>query len=245
MRNPGSLQGVFANRPSTGAIELDHVLPLCHDIDTVGVFARDANIWSTTMHAWYPNFTDYRDYPARIFYQKSSFPEPNTNAGSLIQALVQKVETFLGARREYVDIASRWEETHPKNAPNNLTELLNTVSYLISKSWYIALTFNTTYAILTSVGQYRSLALPFYADYAAEHNGRHPFVNPGPLKRWKWGQDNGGNDAYNAALQNKTIFREWWETEGYGKSDPLTCSEGVYIYPYSKGERHYRNVYFK
>ncbi|KAJ5974586.1 hypothetical protein N7481_011796 [Penicillium waksmanii] len=226
MRNPGSLQGVFANRPSTGAIDLDHVLPLCHDIDTVGVFARDAEIWSTTMHAWYPNFTDYQKYPTKIFYQNSSFPDANTDAGSLLEALVQKVETFLGARREYVDIATRWEETHPNNAPSNLTELLN-----------------TTYAILTSVGQYRSLALPFYADYAAKHNDRQPFVNPGPLKRWQWGQDNGGDYAYNLALKNKTIFRIWWEAEGYGRADLHTCSEGVYVYPYSKGETQYRNVY--
>lgn len=130
MRNPGSLQGIFANRPSTGAIDLDHVLPLCHDIDTVGVFARDAETWSTTMHAWYPNFTNHQKYPTRIFYQNSSFPDSDTDAGYLLEALVQKVEKFLGARREYVDIATRWEETHPNNAPSNLTELLNTVSML-------------------------------------------------------------------------------------------------------------------
>lgn len=243
MRNPGSLQGVFANRPSTGAIDLDHVLPLCHDIDTAGVFARDAEIWSTTMHAWYPNFTDHHKYPKRIFYQNSSFPDFDTDAGSLLEALVQKLETFLGAQREYVDIATRWKETHPNNAPNSLTELLNTVSILTLDSRFILITFRKTYAILTSVGQYRSLALPFYKDYAAEHNGRHPFINPGPLKRWEWGQDNGGDSAYNVALKNRTIFRDWWETEAYGKADPHTCSEGLYIYPYSKGETQYRNVY--
>lgn len=133
MRNPGSLQGIFANRPSTGAIGLDHILPLCHDIDTVGVFARNAETWSTTIHAWYPNFTDYQKYPTRIFYQNSSFPGSDTDAGSLLEALVQKLETFLGARREYVDIATRWEETHPNDAPSNLTELLNTVSILNPK----------------------------------------------------------------------------------------------------------------
>lgn len=107
------------------------------------------------------------------------------------------------------------------------------------------LTLGKTYAILTSVGQYRSLALPFYADYAAKNNGRRPFINPGPLKRWQWGQNNGGSDAYDVALNNKTIFREWWGSEGYGKVDPQTCSEGIYLYPYSKGETQYHNVYLE
>ncbi|KAJ5243430.1 uncharacterized protein N7469_001757 [Penicillium citrinum] len=226
MRSPGGKQGVFANRPSTGAIGLDHVLPLCKDLDTAGVFSRDAETWSSTIHAWYPNFTNYEKYPERIFYQNASFPDSETEAGSMLEEFVQKVEKFLGSEREYVDIAERWGETHPENAPSNVTDLLN-----------------TTYAILTSVGQYRSLALPFYADYAAQNGGRHPFINPGPLKRWQWGQDNGGDASYDVALRNKTIFREWWETNGYGKSNKEACSEGVYIYPYSTGETQYRNVY--
>lgn len=127
MRSPGGMQGVFANRPSTGAIDLDNVLPLCHDLDTAGVFARDAETWSSTIHAWYPNFTDYKRYPARIYYQNSSFPAKGTPAGSLLENFVQKVETFLGTKREYVDIASHWKDTHPKDTPSNVTDLLNTV----------------------------------------------------------------------------------------------------------------------
>ena len=79
--------------------------------------------------------------------------------------------------------------------------------------------------MLVSVDQYRSLSLPFYADYAAKHDGRRPFVNPGPLLRWAWGQNNGGDAAYGEALKNKTIFKDWWESDGYGKADDKTCSE--------------------
>lgn len=102
-----------------------------------------------------------------------------------------------------------------------------------------------TYAVLTSVDQYRSLALPFYADYAEKHDGRRPFINPGPLVRWAWGQQNGGNAAYEVALSNKTIFEHWWESEGFGKKDKHACTEGIYIYPYTKGETQYRNVYYE
>ncbi|KAJ5501078.1 hypothetical protein N7527_012199 [Penicillium freii] len=176
MRNPGGMQGLFANRPSTGAVSLDNVLPLCHALDTAGVFARNAATWSKVIHAWYRNFTNYREYPKRLFYQNSSFPNSNAASGAILEEFVMKVEDFL--------------------------------------------------------------------DYAAKHDGRRPFVNPGPLARWAWGQNNGGDTAYSEAIKNKTIFKDWWESDGYGKADKQTCSEGIYMYPYSKGQTQYRNVYF-
>lgn len=103
-----------------------------------------------------------------------------------------------------------------------------------------------TYATLISVDQYRSLAVPFFADYANKHAGRRPFINPGPLSRWTWGQENGGNEAYDVAVQNKTIFKKWWESGGgFGKADPETCSEGIYVYPFTTGTTQYRNEYFE
>ncbi|KAJ5375815.1 Amidase [Penicillium concentricum] len=227
MRSPGGMQGLFANRPSTGAVSLDNVIPLCHVLDTAGVFARDAATWSKVMHAWYQNFTDYREYPKKLFYQNSSFPKSNTASGALLEELVMKVEAFLGTKREFIDIASHWEKSRPSDTPSKINDLLN-----------------TTYAALVSVDQYRSLSLPFYADYAAKHEGRRPFVNPGPLSRWAWGQNNGGDAIYDEAFRNKTIFKDWWESDGYGKADEKTCSEGIYIYPYSKGQTQYRNAYF-
>lgn len=127
MRNPGGLQGIYANRPSTGAVSLDHVLPLCSDIDTAGVFARDAVTWSTVMHAWYRNFKDYREYPKKIFYPASAFPNTSTKAGKMLEDVVAKVEHFLDAKREHVDISSHWKQTHPSSAPDSVTTLLNMV----------------------------------------------------------------------------------------------------------------------
>lgn len=130
MRIPGGMQGVYANRPSTGAVALDNALPLCHVLDTAGVFARDAGTWSKVIHAWYQKFTDFRQYPKRIFYPTDSFPEAGTEAGSLFENLVAKLEEFLKTKRESVDIFSQWEKTHPENTPANVEELLNTVSVI-------------------------------------------------------------------------------------------------------------------
>ncbi|KAL4781350.1 amidase signature domain-containing protein [Aspergillus varians] len=229
MRNPAGLTGLYATRPSTGAVGLDGILPLSGPLDSVGVFARDARTWATVLHTWYRgvNWTgQYRAYPKRLLYSYSSFPDADTEAGALLEELVVKLERFLGTKREYVDTPSLWEQSHPAGAPSNVTDLLN-----------------TTYAILTSVYQYNHLALPFFTDYANQHDGRQPFINPGPLVRWAWGQENGGDAAYTTALTNKTIFKDWWESEGYGVTNEESCSQGIYIYPYSTGKTQYRNEY--
>lgn len=140
MRSPGGMQGLFANRPSTGAVNLDNVIPLCHALDTAGVFARNAATWSKVMHAWYENFTDYREYPKKLFYQSSSFPSTNTTAGALIEDLVLKVENFLGVKREFVNISSHWEETQFSGTPG-ISKLLNTVGSGDSQIYSPVLTF--------------------------------------------------------------------------------------------------------
>lgn len=253
MRNPGGMQGIFANRPSTGAISLDNAIPLSHVLDTAGVFARSAATWSRVVKAWYPGYgggndgnKSYTGYPKKIFYSKGSFPGVDTDAGALLEDFVVKFERFLGVERTSVDINARWEETHAPGTPDTITGLLNTVSQspFLSQSTVLTLRYKT-YAILTSVDQYRSLAQPFFADYAAKHNGLRPFINPGPLARWFWGQENGGDEAYTAAVRNKTVFKEWWETDGFGRTDNTTCSEGVYVYPYTTGKTQYRNEYFE
>jgi hypothetical protein len=80
------------------------------------------------IHAWYQNFTDYREYPKKIFYQDSSFPATNTSAGALLEEFVVKVENFLSTKREHVNISSQWEKTHPSAAAGEINDVLNTVS---------------------------------------------------------------------------------------------------------------------
>lgn len=57
MRGPAGVNGVFGNRPSHGAVVLDDVMPLSTELDTAGIFARDAKSWKTAGDWWYQNFT--------------------------------------------------------------------------------------------------------------------------------------------------------------------------------------------
>ncbi len=57
MRGPAGANGVFGNRPSHGAVVLDDVMPLSPELDTAGIFARDAKTWQKAGLWWYENFT--------------------------------------------------------------------------------------------------------------------------------------------------------------------------------------------
>ncbi|GMG04957.1 unnamed protein product [Aspergillus oryzae] len=229
MRSPAAVQGIYGNRPSTGAISLDHVLPLSPALDTAGVFARSASLWSRTVQAWYPHFRhNFTSFPRQLLLAgggwdgKGISPEAHQSLTTFTRGL----EAFLGTNHTNVDVSQRWLDTQSPTTPS-LEEMLN-----------------LTYATLTSVDQFNHLAVPLFADYKAVHRGRQPFINPGPLARWQWGQANGGNTSYEVALRNMTTFRSWWEKSGYGQSDDASCSKSLFVSVYSVGTTDYRNQYY-
>lgn len=228
MRGPAGAQGIYGNRPSTGAISMDGVIPLTPTLDTAGVFARSASLWSTVAHAWYLDFLDdYPAYPRQIYFSADNSgwgASKNSGAMELVNRFVQELEDFLNGNRTKVDVTQRWGSTHPSDSPSNITKMLH-----------------DTYGVLTSVDQYNLLGRPLFADYEAAHHGRSPYINPGPLVRWQWGISR--NESYDSAVHNMTVFRSWWETQGYGRNDTETCSKGIFVYPWSLGTPNYRDTY--
>ncbi|KAM5353423.1 hypothetical protein ACJ41O_000073 [Fusarium nematophilum] len=231
MRGPAGSQGIFGNRPSTGAISLEHVIPLSPVSDTAGMFARSGKLWARAVQAWYPDFrSNYSSYPKSIYRTTAiqgawSGGDPNPEAVALVSTFVKKLEGFLGTASTPVNYTQRWSDSHG-DAPASLADML----YL-------------TYGVFVSHDQWQMLGKPFFDDYAAENDGRTPYINPGPLARWRWGQANATDEVYNQGLRNISTFKNWWETEGFGRHDPDSCSEGVYIYPWSLGDPAYRDEY--
>lgn len=132
MRGPAGAQGLFGNRPSTGAVELDNVIPLCSGLDTAGVFARSAHTWARVAHAWYQDFDGgYHSYPKKLLYPSSSFTTEainNTDASAVIEEFVLMLETFLGTQRTHVDVNAAWNSSRPSHVPNiTLQDMLHYV----------------------------------------------------------------------------------------------------------------------
>ncbi|KAJ5470432.1 hypothetical protein N7530_007789 [Penicillium desertorum] len=230
MRGPAGAQGLFGNRPSVGAVDMDNAIPLCAGLDTAGVFARSAELWSRVVHAWYKEFDgSVHSYPRTIWYPESSFTAGainNKDASAMIENFVVQLESFLGTNRTRVDLHASWNTTRPVGAPSNLEE-----------------TTHYVYGLLVSVYQWLNVGVPFYKDYAEKHGGRTPYVNPNPLLRWKIGQER-AQAAFDKAWHNKTFFYDWWNAPGgFGGNNSDTCSDAIYIYPNSVGTVSYRDRY--
>jgi Asp-tRNA(Asn)/Glu-tRNA(Gln) amidotransferase A subunit family amidase len=56
MRGPAGANGVYGNRPSHGAVSLDDVMPLSPELDTAGIFSRDAKSWKVAGDWWYQDY---------------------------------------------------------------------------------------------------------------------------------------------------------------------------------------------
>jgi Amidase len=226
IRGPSQVQGLFGNRPSHGAVELTGVMPLSPTLDTGGFLTRDPVLWATAQEVLYGKSPSYRSYPKKILTY--SFPSNGSAspANALLLTFVSKLQSFLSANVTAVNLTTQWAASHSANSTSSLTELLN-----------------LTYPVIISKQQTKLVRDPFYADYAAAHDGRRPFVDPAPLVRWGFG-DAHPDSALDEAIYIKTLFMNWFQSNVL-VSDLRTCSNAFMVYVGSTGTSNARNVYIR
>ena len=233
IRGPSQVQGLFGNRPTHDLVELTGTMPLAPELDTAGFLSvpssptrqpfhlhvadnhrcRDPTIHKAAGQALYPNLPFSSSYPTRI--QTLNFPtNASTPAASLILSFLSSLQSFLNATTpEPLNLTEAWSATKPPSAPSTLTELLN-----------------TTYPILITKQQTRLVRDPFFAAYAAVHDGRLPFIDPAPSVRWAYA-DTQPNSSLIEARDNKTVFMDWFNTNILPTNDTEeTCSENILLY---------------
>jgi len=224
VRGPSQVQGLYGNRPSHGLVSLDNVMPLAPQLDTPGLLTRDPVLWTAAAKALYgPNITITSSYPSQI--KTIGFPTAAVEEGdTLLIDFLTTVTSFLNATAAPYNLTEDWAATKPASAPASLPGLLN-----------------LTYPILITQEQTRLVRDPFYADYAAIHDGRLPFVDPVPLARWAYGDNSTATVA--EAVANKTTFMDWFASEVL-VSDAQTCSDSLLMYVGSQAGTVYRNTYW-
>jgi hypothetical protein len=223
VRGPSQVQGLFGNRPSHGLVALDHTMPLSPVLDTPGLLARDPVVWMEAAKAMYgPNVTISSTYPKSI--KTLGWPtSANSIANQLLTSFLGNVTDYLQANVSAYNVTAEFSKDNP--TLTSLTTLMN-----------------LTYALLITKQQIELVREPFYAAYAAKHDGRRPFVNPVPLARWGWGANQTNTVA--EAVGNKTTFMDWANSTFLAPS-PETCSESIVMYVGSTAQANPRNVYLK
>lgn len=222
IRGPSQVQGLFGNRPSHGLVDLRGVMPLAPQLDTAGFLTRDPAIWIAAAKVLYADLPFYGQYPKKLYTVE--FPTTADNeADAVLLAFLAKLEAFLSTSATALNLSTLWTSTLPAGADPSLDDFLN-----------------ITYPILISKEQTMLVRDPFYADYAAVHDGRRPFVDPAPLVRWAFG-DSYPNSTLTEAIANKTVFQDWWSAN-VQKNDSATCSDSLLLYT-AGADPLYRNVY--
>ncbi|KAF2676087.1 glutamyl-tRNA amidotransferase [Lentithecium fluviatile CBS 122367] len=222
VRNPSQVQGVYGNRPSHGLVGLEHTMPMSPVLDTPGLLSRDPLILKVAAKAMYKeNITFSTSYPSAI--KTLGFPTaPSTIANTLLLDFVGNVSSFLNANVTTFNLSTAWI------ASNVSSERLESM-------------LNLTYPVLITQQQAPLVRDPFYADYAAKHDGRRPFIDPVPLVRWGWGDNT--TETLDRAIANKTMFMSWFNSTVL-VANKQTCSDSLLFYVGTTGAApDYRNVY--
>lgn len=225
IRGPSEVQGLYGNRPSHGLVSLDGVMPLAPELDTAGFLTRDPLLWATASEVLYgSNISIIHNYPSEIL--TVGFPTNATTDGdALLINFLANLTSFLSANVSNFNITASWADSTPANASSNIR------SYL-----------NLTYPIIIGQEQTNLVRNPFFADYAAAHDGRVPFVDPAPLARWAFA-DSYPSSALASENAKREIFASWFGSEILVR-DNATCSSSIMLYVGSDADVNYRNQYF-
>jgi Asp-tRNA(Asn)/Glu-tRNA(Gln) amidotransferase A subunit family amidase len=223
IRAPANVQGVYGNRPSHSLVSLKGAMPMAPMLDTPGFLVRDPLLWAEAAKVLYAgNITFPSARPNRILTER--FPSEATHPGDdLLIDFLSKVTDFLQANTTKIDVSDEWAAT------SNMEDSLET--YL-----------NITYPILIGQSEIKNLRDPFYADYAAAHSGRRPFVNPAPVSRWDFAETFPPTRLAEEDAKRAT-FASWF-SENMLRPSVDTCSDALLFYVGGNaGTTHYRNQY--
>ena len=224
IRGPSEVQGLYGNRPSHGLVSLDGVMPLAPELDTAGFLTRDPLLWATASEVLYgSNISITHSYPSEVL--TIGFPTNATTDGdALLINFLANLTSFLSASTAPFNISASWAATHPANTSTSISQYLN-----------------LTYPIIIGQEQTNLVRDPFFADYAAAHAGRVPFVDPAPLTRWAFA-DSYPASALAAENAKRTTFASWFDSEIL-VPDNATCSSSLMLYVGSNAAVNYRNQY--
>ena len=140
-------------------------MPLAPQLDTAGFLTRDPEIWVEAAKALYADLPFYDTYPKTLY--TVGFPTSGDDeADAVVLDFLGKLEEFLGTSSTALNLSTLWSTTKPQGVDADLDDFLN-----------------ITYPILISKEQTMLVRDPFYAAYAAAHDGRRPFIDPAPLVR--------------------------------------------------------------
>ncbi|KIW31595.1 uncharacterized protein PV07_03225 [Cladophialophora immunda] len=247
IRHPAGVNGVFGQRPSHGLLSLEGVLGATDLFNTVGIFARNVDVFTRVgsylvSQAQVPSrFPESRKYnllcPTRPAQPENGgtphhghqkwLPRPSVDAKywsqaeKQIETMLSRLECHLDCERVFFDIDELWRATPPIGQPRSLDQAVG----------HVYSTITTASAVGGGIDQ-------FFGKYEANNNGQPPKVSDLVNRRLDHGR-NVSTEKITGALEAMQAFKLWVETTLFGSYDQDAIT--LLVFPQSLGRPDYRD----
>ncbi|EXJ86197.1 hypothetical protein A1O1_06567 [Capronia coronata CBS 617.96] len=247
IRHPAGVNGVYGQRPSHGLISVEGVLGATDLFNTVGIFARQVELFArigsllvspTEPPVAIPAERNYNLlYPTRAAQtvnpdphhggQHRWFPHPSidlafwTEAEKQIESIVRKLEAKLDCERIPFNLNELWRATPPIGQPRSLDEAAGHI-----------------YSTITTASAVHGGLDEFIHDYSTANNGRPPNISELVSRRLEYGRSVSA-ETISTALEAMQAFRTWTDTTLFGSYDQNATT--LLIFPQSCGRPEYRD----
>ncbi|KAF9266107.1 amidase signature enzyme [Marasmius fiardii PR-910] len=215
VRKPASLAGIYGIRPSFGSVALDGVVPLSEEMDTMGIFTRDPQLFLEVASRLYHESPvlhgqSFLRLPARLLYPVDHFPVRSVQAQLVYDYFVDAL-TELNVSKVPVNITHMLSPAFPDKQFSSLQNLSNMLS---------------EYHSYTQVGK------PLVEWYQTRF-GQPPPLDPMPEVMFAKGSGYSESD-YDRAVAYKKRFTEILG-EMIFRHDSESCSDSIFVYDAGTG----------
>ncbi|ESK94093.1 amidase family protein [Moniliophthora roreri MCA 2997] len=216
VRKPASLVGAYGIRPSFGSMDLRGVVPLSEHMDTVGIFARDPNLFVEVAKQWYNDSpislgNEFIRFPSRVLVPVDHFPVKSPEAQSINDVFMDFLVKELNFTRVSINITKKLSPQFPQGQFRAFQTLSNQLSEY--HSW-------------TKVGK------PLTSWYRSRF-GRDPDLDPMPRIMFARALNHSAED-YDGATSYKERFTAYINDELF-KFNAISCSDSILIYDAGTG----------
>ena len=206
----------------------DWLTSLSRMFDTPAPFVRRLDSVEAVAKTWYsPHLQESTSWRPQKVLWPSDYCDPdskwaitqNQEIHAKFEKFVSELERFLGVKRTVVNMRELWNEKHRQ----------------LSRDFDAY--FNYTYEAILNRDSYTNNN-EFVNDYK-EAYGRHPYLPPSIMNRWKHGETITDEERQHAADQVKD-FKTWFEKDML-ENDGKSKSSAVMVMPWTVGIPNYRD----
>ncbi|KAJ7475977.1 amidase signature domain-containing protein [Mycena latifolia] len=220
VRKPASIVGVYGIRPSWGSLNTTGVIPLAAELDTLGLLARDPQLFYQICNLYF-RYADaptsvnasYTRYPSTLIVPSDYFPVQNTAAQAIYDDFVDFLATEFNITAVSKNISAILRTSDVPEISNFTAFQLNSNKLAEYYSWHhvgkpLAEIWNQTY-------------------------GRYPAFDPNPRNAFVRAQAM-SEEEYTDAVTIKNQFGTFF-TENVLAAHEESCSDAIMIYDIGTG----------